>query len=52
LREPADVSDNTSVEYFEDGLMVIENGHVRSLAPAESLLATLSNDVEVVEHGD
>ena len=49
LREPADVSDDTSVEYFEDGLLVIVDGHISALAPAESLLHTLSNDVEVVE---
>lgn len=52
LREPADVTDNTSVEYFADGLMVIENGHISTLAPAESLLPTLSSDVEITEHGD
>ena len=46
------MSDNTSVEYFEDGLMVIDNGHINTLAPAESVLPTLSNDIEVVEHGD
>jgi guanine deaminase len=52
LSEPSDQSDDPSVEYFDDGLMVIDNGHISTLAPAESLLNTLSNDIEVVEHGN
>ena len=52
LSEPGDQPDDSSVEYFDDGLMVIDNGHISALAPAESLVNTLSDDIEIVEHGN
>ncbi|WP_028312746.1 guanine deaminase [Derxia gummosa] len=36
------------VEYFEDGVLVVENGHVVEVGPAHALLARLG-DIEVVD---
>jgi guanine deaminase len=55
LRDPSDDKDplaSGSVEYFEDGLLVVVDGYVDSLGPAEELLKGLPSNVKVVEHGD
>jgi guanine deaminase len=55
LSDPGGATDhnNTSaVEYIEDGLLIVENGHVREAGKAEALLAGLSESVEVVDHRD
>jgi guanine deaminase len=55
LRDPSDDRDPIaagSVEYFEDGLLVVADGYVEEVGPAEDLLARLPSSVQVVEHGD
>jgi guanine deaminase len=55
LRDPSDDKDplaSGSVEYFEDGLLVVSDGYVDRLGPAEALLKELPSNVKVVEHGD
>jgi guanine deaminase len=54
LREPSekDPIASGSVEYFEDGLLVVADGYVDRLGPAEALLKELPSNVKVVEHGD
>ncbi|MGH8166501.1 MAG: guanine deaminase, partial [Woeseiaceae bacterium] len=55
LRDPSDDKDPLeagSVEYFEDGLLVVADGYVDRLGPAEALLKELPSNVKVVEHGD
>ncbi|MEX2122890.1 MAG: guanine deaminase [Woeseia sp.] len=55
LRDPSDDKDplaSGSVEYFEDGLLVVADGYVDRLGPAEALLKELPSNVKVVEHGD
>jgi len=39
----------SGVEYFDDGLLVVRNGHIAEVGPAEALLGTISGDVEVVD---
>lgn len=44
LSDPS-VNKEDSWQYFEDGLLVIENGHIYSCGDAETLLKTLPDDV-------
>ncbi|QKF53744.1 guanine deaminase [Pseudomonas graminis] len=52
IADPADVAVEASYEYFEDGLMVVENGKIIALGNAEDLLGTLAADVEIVSYQD
>lgn len=45
-------NDKGSVEYFEDGALLIDNGYIAALGPADSVLGTVSADVPIIEHGD
>ena len=47
LADPGPHADAAAVEYFEDGLLVIEDGAVAQLGPVEQLLTTLPETVEV-----
>ena len=51
LADPAVVGIEHSYEYFEDGLLVIEDGQVVNVGPAAELLPTLKG-VEVTEYCD
>jgi guanine deaminase len=52
VANPYDVGAENSYEYFEDGLLVIDNGVVASVGNAESLIPSLSPDVEIVHYKD
>lgn len=52
IADPADVAVEASYEYFEDGLMVVENDKIIALGNAEDLLGTLTDDVEIVTYQD
>lgn len=55
LRDPSDDRDPIaagSVEYFEDGLLVVADGYVDEVGPAGDLLKRLPSNVQVVDHGD
>src|SRR5215212_1230823 len=47
--DPARSSAADSIEYLEDGVLVVENGRVTNVGPAEPLLASLPRDIEVVD---
>lgn len=47
LGDPAEVGLEHSCRYFEDGLLVVENGHIRAIGPANELLPTLAADIPV-----
>jgi guanine deaminase len=51
LGDPAAHAD-TNVEYFEDGLLVVADGHIHRVGPAEALLPELPSAATVIEHGD
>jgi len=51
IADPAVVGVEQSYEYFEDGLLVIENGQVANVGPAADLLPTLQG-VEITEYRD
>jgi len=50
LADPAKVAEEDSYQYFEDGLLVINNGLVESVGNATELLNALSADVEVTQY--
>ena len=52
IADPAEVAVEASYEYFEDGLMVVDNGKIIALGNAEDLLGTLADDVEIVSYQD
>lgn len=52
IANPGEVGAENSYEYFEDGVLVVDNGMVVSIGPAQSILPTLSPDVDVVRYTD
>lgn len=52
IADPADVGIEASFEYFEDGLLVVENGRISRVGHAGDLLPTLPADIEVVHYQD
>jgi len=40
-----------SYDYFEDGLLIVGNGKVLEVGPAQSLLGKLPADASVIDHG-
>ena len=50
IADPAEVGIEASYEYFEDGLLVVDNGQIKAVGPASELLATLATDIEVTEY--
>ncbi|MEN0108012.1 MAG: guanine deaminase [Pseudomonas sp.] len=51
IADPALVGDAQSYEYFEDGVLVVDNGQVAKIGHAKDLLPTLSG-VEITEYRD
>jgi guanine deaminase len=51
LADPSEVGIEQSYQYFEDGVLLVENGKVAKIGPATELLSTLKG-VEVVEYRD
>lgn len=52
LADPREVGVEASHEYFEDGLLVVEDGKVVRNGHAADLLSTLPAGTEVIEHKD
>lgn len=50
LADPGETSDSAAFEYFEDGLLVVENGHVTDVGPADALLGKLPSHAEVLDY--
>ncbi|MCH7829133.1 MAG: guanine deaminase [Proteobacteria bacterium] len=49
LADPGEASDATAVEYFDDGLLIIEDGFVIAAGDASRLLAQCGDDVRLHE---
>jgi len=47
LADPGEKASSTAVEFFEDGMLVVEDGVVVQLGSAEKILPTLAQDVVV-----
>ena len=55
LSDPGGASDHrrtSAVEYFDDGLLIVEKGHVRQIGDAEELLPGLAGNIDIVDHSD
>ncbi|MEO0366637.1 MAG: guanine deaminase [Pseudomonadota bacterium] len=52
LADPGDDQDSDNVEIFPDGVLIVEDGRVADLGPAERLLPTLGPDCEVHDFSD
>ena len=50
LGDPGDGADGSAVQYFDDGLLVVENGLVKAAGEARDLLPTVPAAVQVVDH--
>jgi guanine deaminase len=52
IADPAEVGIEDSYEYFADGLLLVENGHIVAIGHAADLLGSLEVDVELIEYPD
>lgn len=52
LGDPGAHDHADAYEYWPDGLLIVANGRIEAAGPASSLLASLSADAPVHEHGD
>ena len=55
LRDPGDDNEplaSGAVEYFEDGLLLVADGHVEFVGPAKEKLETLPSNVQIVDYRD
>jgi len=50
LGDPGPEGDSSKTEYFADGLLLIEDGHILEYGPAETLLAQLSESFPVTDY--
>ncbi|PSJ41367.1 guanine deaminase [Zobellella endophytica] len=48
LADPAKVGLDASYAYYEDGVLVVADGHVRDIGPADTVLARQPADLEVI----
>ncbi|MGB5492732.1 MAG: guanine deaminase [Woeseiaceae bacterium] len=49
LSDPGEASLQSAYEYFEDGVLVVDDGCIRAAGPAEKLLTELSEDTALTE---
>ena len=52
LGDPGEHADPAAVDYFADGLLIVEDGHVAALGDAQELMAGLAGDIEVTDYSD
>ncbi|MFS2161514.1 guanine deaminase [Pseudomonas sp. Pseusp122] len=52
IADPAQVGIEDSYEYFADGLLLVENGHIVAIGHAADLVGGLEVDVELIEYPD
>ena len=49
LGDPGEHADATQVEYYEDGLLIVDDGFVAGLGDANALLPGLADDIELID---
>jgi guanine deaminase len=52
LGDPAEIAVEDSYAYFDDGLMIVEDGKILAVGHASELLETLDSDVQVLTYKD
>lgn len=50
LGDPGEKDDPAAMEYFADGLLIVEDGYVAALGDAKQMLGGLADDIELTEH--
>ena len=50
LRDPGTQTDEAAIEFFDDGVLLVENGRIAKVGPAESLLKELPADINLVDY--
>ena len=50
LSDPGEEARSSAVEYFEDGLLIVEDGDVLKAGHADALLPELPEDVRIIEY--
>ncbi|MGR2769269.1 guanine deaminase [Photobacterium ganghwense] len=50
LADPAVVGQEASYQYFDDGILVVENGHITDIGEADEVLARHQNNLNVTEY--
>lgn len=50
LRNPGQQPDPAAVEYFDDGLLLIRDGHILEYGPADALLANMPADTPIKDY--
>ena len=51
LRDPGQTNDLSALEYFEEGLLVVENGYITKLGPAQDLIPSLPPGTNITHYG-
>ena len=52
LGDPGEKDDPAAVEYFADGLLLVEDGHVAALGEAKEMMSGLADDFEITDYSD
>jgi len=52
LKDPDKVGEAASYQHFADGILLVQDGHIREIGPAQRLLADLPAEQPVVHHRD
>jgi len=50
LADPGEEASASAWEFFEDGLLLVEDGHIADVGPAEQLSATLPVDADITDY--
>ncbi len=50
LADPGERTDPAAFEYFDDGLLIVEEGHISDVGLADSLLGNLPSDTEILDY--
>ena len=52
LCDPDKATDGSCYEYFSDGLLIIEDGIIKTLGDASYILSDLSTEIELIKHSN
>ncbi|MFQ5548780.1 MAG: guanine deaminase [Woeseia sp.] len=44
--------DNSAIEYIDDGLLIVDQGHIGEIGQAQALLSSVADGVELVDYRD
>jgi guanine deaminase len=50
LDDPGEHADSSAVEYFADGLLLVEDGIIVALGEAKEMVPRLADDIEYIDH--